>query len=110
MGYFYIAVGLLIVLMNVLTYRGVLNPQSLNGLRRRQPGDSDAAWRAGLRAAVPFGLTIAAIAMLMGALLLVVPQHTTQGVIFGGSILLVIAALLAIRRLDRTVKRVGVSE
>ncbi|WP_206751483.1 hypothetical protein [Cryobacterium sp. Hh11] len=41
------------VLVNVLTYRGVLNPQSLIGLRRRQSSDSDSAWRACLRAAVP---------------------------------------------------------
>ncbi|TFD21212.1 hypothetical protein E3T31_10145 [Cryobacterium sp. TMS1-13-1] len=57
-----------------------------------------------------FYIAVALLAILSGGPLLVVPQHTTQGVIFGGRILLVIAALLAIRRLDRTVKRVGVSE
>ena len=105
MHYFYILRGVSALVTNVLTYCGVLRPTSLNGLRRRQPQDTDAAWTAGLRATLPWGLTLAGCLIATGCLLVVVPDALATPVVLASALVLVIVALLAVRRLDRTVKR-----
>ncbi|MFC5931235.1 hypothetical protein [Cryobacterium melibiosiphilum] len=109
MPYFFIVLGLLSIATNVLTYRGVLRPTSLNGLRRKKPHETDAAWTAGLRATLPYGLALAACLIGVGCLLFVVPEHLATAVPLGGAVLMVIAALLAVRALDRAVQRAMVA-
>jgi len=77
-----------VLVVSALSARGRLTSNSINGMRRRNPSESDEAWAAGL--AAYHGWTIAsAITLLVFAALIVI---TTPGF----DIALVVAAVLLV--------------
>ena len=111
MGYFLIVIGVVVLVANLVTYSSRPRPSndSINGMRRRKPGESDAAWEAGLKLYLPFGILTGVIGVLGGAAILLLGESWAVPV-GGASVVLMIAsaitgASLAGRRVTELARR-----
>lgn len=64
-----------VLTMSSLSASGVIKTVSINGMRRRKAGESDAAWRAGLRAYFPWALGTVFSLLLFAALISIAPPE-----------------------------------
>ena len=71
----------------VLSWQGATGRRattSINGMRRRRPGESDQAWTAGLRALLPFQLAAASLFVTLAVAVVLVPERFFYAVLLGG--------------------------
>lgn len=107
MGYFLIVIGVVVLVANLVTYSSRPRPSndSINGMRRRKPDESDAAWEAGLRTYLPFSIAVGLIGVV-GGFLSILLDPTWFVAIIGSTFALMIGLLiLGAVLLDRRVKR-----
>ena len=107
MGYFLIVIGVVVLVANLVTYASRPRPSndSINGMRRRKPNESDAAWESGLKIYLPFSIAVGIIG-IVGGFLSVLLDQTWFVAIIGSTFALMIGLLiLGAVLLDRRVKR-----
>lgn len=103
------AVAVLIV--SVLSATGRIKTVTINGMRRRRPGESEQAWQAGLRAYYPWVIS-SAVTLLAFALLLWFSPRDFEYSLVAAAIILVLAQTwpLGIWSLNREVRFVMQTE
>lgn len=107
MGYFLIVIGVVVLVANLVTYSSRPRPSndSINGMRRRKPNESDAAWEAGLRLYLPFSVTVGIMGIVGGFLAILLDERWFIPVVSATFILMIGLLILGAVLLDRRVKR-----
>ncbi|WP_168627149.1 MULTISPECIES: hypothetical protein [unclassified Cryobacterium] len=104
MGYFVIALGVIILISNITTLTRSPRPTHINGLRRRKDSESDAAWEAGLKLYLPFSIAVGIIGIVGGAVGLFMGER--EFVVLGITlVLMILVAIVGAVLFDRRVKR-----
>ncbi|MBX3093170.1 MAG: hypothetical protein KF680_01300 [Cryobacterium sp.] len=107
MGYFLIVLGVVVLVANLVTYSSRPRPSndSINGMRRRRPDESDAAWEAGLRLYLPFSVAVGLIGVVGGFLSILLDPAWFVAIIGSTFALMIGLLILGAVLLDRRVKR-----
>lgn len=107
MGYFLIVIGVVLLVANLVTYSARPRPanDSINGMRRRKPHESDAAWEAGLKVYLPVSVTVGVIGVVGGFAAILVDESIFVPVVAATFILMIVLLILGAVLLDRRVKR-----
>ena len=107
MGFFLIALGAIVLIANLVTFKSRPRPanDSVNGMRRRKPGESDAAWESGLRIYLPFGVAVGVIGIIGGAVLLYLGPSWDLQVGSATFLVMIVTGIVGAVLLDRRVKR-----
>lgn len=107
MGYFLIVIGVVVLVANLITYSSRPRPSndSINGMRRRKPHESDAAWEAGLRVYLPFSVTVGVIGIVGGFAAILIEPRWFVPVVSATFVLMIGLLILGAVLLDRRVTR-----
>jgi len=106
-GYFLIVIGVVVLVANLVTYSSRPRPSndSINGMRRRKPHESDAAWEAGLRIYLPFSVAVGIIGVVGGFLSILLDQQWFVVIVSATFILMIGLLITGAVLLDRRVTR-----
>lgn len=107
MGYFLIVLGVVLLIANLVTYSARPRPanDSINGMRRRKPNESDAAWEAGLRVYLPFSIVVGIIGIVGGFFAILADEALFIPIVSATFIAMIGLLILGAVLLDRRVKR-----
>ncbi|MGM7670287.1 hypothetical protein [Microbacterium sp. A93] len=79
-----------VLVMSTLSVSGRIKIVTINGMRRRQPGESVAAWQAGLRAYYPWALATVCSLLLFAVLVFFAPYEFLHPLVAAALIMVVI--------------------
>lgn len=99
-----------VAIMSTLGVTGRRPTTSVNGMRRRRAGESDAAWASGLRALYPFTMVSALLLMALGGAVVLVPLDLFYVILLGGLSLVLAVSLAGIVALNRAIRKTQASE
>lgn len=107
MGYFLIVIGVVVLVGNLVTYSSRPRPSndSINGMRRRKPSESDAAWESGLRVYLPFSIAVGVIGVIGGFLSILLEESWFVPIVGSTFVIMIGVLILGAVLLDRRVKR-----
>lgn len=107
MGYFLIVLGVIVLVANLVTYASRPRPSndSINGMRRRKPNESDEAWEAGLKVYLPFSIAVGVIGVVGGFAAIILDPAWFVPVVGSTFALMIGLLILGAVLLDRRVKR-----
>jgi len=96
-----------VVVMSTLGVTGKVKTTTVNGMRRRRPGESDAAWRAGLRALYPFTIASALALVGLAIALMLTPSSWFYAVLLGGLAVVLAIVLVGIAAMNSVIRRMS---
>lgn len=97
--------GLTVAIFSTMRVRGLYGTNSINGLRRRRPTESKAAWKAGLKALYPWTMASSAVLLCIAIAVLLVPESWFIATLLLGIGLVVLIVYCGIFALNRAILR-----